>query len=80
MDGPCSGVSRQVMNFKALQLTKFLVNIGPGARTGTVTKAWKKADIDAQWKETGWAKRQASKEIRAAMTDFDRFVTSYDAV
>nr|ABX44817.1 putative 60S ribosomal protein RPL14 [Flustra foliacea] len=73
VDGPCSGVSRQMINFKSLQLTKFLVKVGPGARTNTVTKAWKKADITAKWAESSWAKRQESLAVRASMSDFDRF-------
>ncbi|KAF6028323.1 RPL14 [Bugula neritina] len=50
VDGPCSGVARHVANFKALQLTKYVVKVGPGARTGTVTKAWTKADITSKFK------------------------------
>ena len=75
-DGPCSGVSRQVLNFKQLQLTKFLLKLGPGARTSTVIKQWKKDDINAKWAETSWAKRQQNSELRAAMTDFDRLVSN----
>ena len=75
-DGPCSGVSRQVLNFKQLQLTKFLLKLGPGARTSTVTKQWEKDDINAKWAETSWAKRQQNSELRAAMSDFDRLVTN----
>lgn len=73
-DGPCSGVSRQVINFKALQLTKFVIKIGPGARTSTVTKVWKKDDISTKWAETSWAKRQVNLSLRANMSDFDRLV------
>ena len=60
------------MNFKTVQLTKFMVKIGPGARTGTVTKAWKKGGVTEKWQETDWAKRQVAKQARAAMSDFDR--------
>lgn len=72
VDGPRSGVARQVMNLKLLQLTKFMVKIGPGARTATVTKAWDKAEVSKQWAETTWAKRIESNKVRANMTDFDR--------
>lgn len=72
VDGPCSDVSRQMINFKTLQLTKFTVRIGPGSRTGTVTKAWKAADISAKWAESGWAKRQEAIAARKLMNDFDR--------
>ena len=72
VDGPCSGVARHMINFKTLQLTKFVVKIGPGARTGTVTKAWEKEGVTAKWEESGWAKRQQALAARASMTDFDR--------
>ncbi|XP_067928313.1 large ribosomal subunit protein eL14-like [Watersipora subatra] len=73
VDGPCSGAARQMINFKALQLTKFVVKIGPGARTGTVTKAWNAADISTKWAESSWAKRQQAIATRASLTDFDRY-------
>ncbi|GFS20011.1 60S ribosomal protein L14-like [Elysia marginata] len=73
VDGPCSGVNRKDMNFKALHLTQFKIKIGPSARTGTVRKAWEKAEIDQKWSETTWAKKLANVEKRANLTDFDRF-------
>ena len=72
VDGPRSGVARQMVNFKTLQLTKFVVRIGPGARTGTVVKAWESAGISDKWAESGWAKRQQALAARESMTDFDR--------
>lgn len=44
-----------------------------GARTGAVKKFWEKAEIDAKWKESNWAKRKLQQERRKALTDFDRF-------
>merc|ERR1712121_573723 len=73
VDGPCSGVSRKDMNFKALHLTKHTIKIGPSARSGTVKKAWEKADMTKQWEASTWAKKLASREKRATLTDFDRF-------
>merc|ERR1712142_1029268 len=66
VDGPCSGVSRKDMNFKALHLTKHTIKIGPSARSGTVKKAWEKADMTKQWEASTWAKKPT-------LTDFDRF-------
>merc|ERR1712121_265501 len=73
VDGPCSGVLRQDINFKALHLTGLQVPIGHSARTGTVRKAWEKADITKKWQETTWAKKIAARERRAELTDFERF-------
>ncbi|XP_059139449.1 large ribosomal subunit protein eL14-like [Physella acuta] len=60
VDGPCSGVGRKDLNFKALHLTQFTINIGPSARSGTVKKAWEKEEITKKWE-------------RAELTDFERF-------
>merc|ERR1712066_644570 len=73
IDGPCSGVSRKDINFKALHLTSFTVKIGHSARSGTVRKAWDKAEISKKWAESSWAKKLASQEKRSQLSDFDRF-------
>merc|ERR1711993_56892 len=73
IDGPCSGVSRKDINFKALHLTSFVVKIGHSARSGTVRKAWEKAEISKKWEATTWAKKIAARERRAELTDFERF-------
>ncbi|XP_062592983.1 large ribosomal subunit protein eL14-like [Saccostrea cucullata] len=73
VDGPCSGVSRQQINFKALQLTSIMMKIPRGLRPGNLAKAWEKQEVKKQWDSTTWAKKIASKEKRAQLTDFDRF-------
>ncbi|PVD21472.1 hypothetical protein C0Q70_19645 [Pomacea canaliculata] len=73
VDGPCSGVTRQDINFKALHLTKLKINIGASARTGTVRKAWEKEDISTKWEQTTWAKKLAARKRRSELTDFERF-------
>jgi len=73
VDGPCSGVARQSMNFKQLHLTKFVLEFPHSARTKTVRKAWEKADVNKKWLETTWAKKIAATEKRKNLTDFDRF-------
>ena len=62
IDGPCSGVLRRDVNFKALHLTKFTIKIGPSARTGTVRKKWEADEITKKWQETTWAKKIAARE------------------
>merc|ERR1739838_1100600 len=73
VDGPCSGVSRKDMNFKALHLTPITIKIGHSARAGAVRKAWEKAEVSKKWAESTWAKKLASREKRAQLTDFERF-------
>ena len=74
MDGPCTGVKRQQMNFKALHLTRFVLKLGPGARTGTVIKQWTLEEVAKNWEATSWAQKMAAKKRRANLTDFDRLV------
>merc|ERR1719228_1892414 len=63
IDGPCSGVLRKDINFK----------IGQSSRSGTVRKAWEKAEITKKWEATTWARKIAARERRAELTDFERF-------
>ena len=51
------------MNFKQMHLTKFVVKIPPGARTGTLRKAWEKAEMTKKWEETTWAKKIALRGL-----------------
>ncbi|XP_059142860.1 large ribosomal subunit protein eL14-like [Physella acuta] len=61
VDGPCSGVGRKDLNFRALHLTQFTINIGPSARSGTVKKAWEKEEITKKWEQSIWAKKLARR-------------------
>merc|ERR1711971_142271 len=73
VDGPCTGVSRKQINFKALHLTSLKMEIPRAVRTGTLTKAWKKEGMQKKWEATSWAKKLADREKRAQLSDFDRF-------
>uniref|UniRef100_A0A915PQ88 Large ribosomal subunit protein eL14 n=1 Tax=Setaria digitata TaxID=48799 RepID=A0A915PQ88_9BILA len=73
IDGPSTGVRRSVRNFKDLHLTKFRIPLRHGMRTKNVKKAFDEAKISEKWVETLWAQKLAKKEIKAKMTDFDRF-------
>ncbi|CAK63605.1 unnamed protein product (macronuclear) [Paramecium tetraurelia] len=74
IDGPTTGVQRQVIPIRRLTLTKFnLKGATRGARTGVITKAIKKSDPFAQYQNTIAAKKVAKKALRAKLTDFDRF-------
>ncbi|CAD8088747.1 unnamed protein product [Paramecium sonneborni] len=74
IDGPTTGVQRQVIPIRRLTLTKFnLKGATRGARTGVITKAIKKSDPFAQYAQTLAAKKVAKKVLRAKLNDFDRF-------
>lgn len=69
-----SGVPRQGISCAHVTLTPILIDKLPrGARSGTVEKYWKKADVDAQWGASAWAKKIAAREARRQLSDFDRF-------
>ena len=75
IDGPAdiTGVSRQVIPFKRVALTDFVVKIQMNAREKTLNKAWAEADVMAKWEASSWAKKLASRKKRASLNDFDRF-------
>jgi len=73
VEGPHSGVKRQQIPIRWLQMTDLKCEIGRGARQKTLKAAMAEADMENKWKATGWAKKLAIKEFRANMTDFDRF-------
>lgn len=73
VDGPSSHIRLQALNIKSLHLTKYLLKILPGARSGTVKKLWDKHDINKKWQESRWCKKLEAKHKRLTMTDFDRY-------
>ncbi|XP_077982865.1 large ribosomal subunit protein eL14-like [Glandiceps talaboti] len=73
VDGPCTGVLRQALNFKRLHLTPFNIKIPHSVKTKVVRKKFEEAEIKKQWEATNWAKKIEIKKKRAALTDFDRF-------
>ncbi|XP_069816488.1 large ribosomal subunit protein eL14 [Dendropsophus ebraccatus] len=73
VDGPCTGVRRQAMPFKCMQLTDFVLKFPHSARQKYVRVAWEKAKINDKWTETSWAKRIDARQRKAKMTDFDRY-------
>merc|ERR1719499_2010486 len=75
VDGPESvtGVRRHMLPVKRLSLTDFVARIPRGAREKTLRMALDKDEIMKKWSETAWAKKLAGKEVRAKMTDFERF-------
>ena len=64
---------RVLYPLKRLTLTKLVVPITRGSRTGTLTKACETFGLDKKWVETPTAKKIAQREKRANLTDYDRF-------
>ncbi|XP_002129628.2 large ribosomal subunit protein eL14 [Ciona intestinalis] len=73
VNGPCSKVPRCVVNLKQIKITQFRIKMPFGARAGVVGKAWEKANINALWAETKWAKKIESKAKKASLSDYDRY-------
>lgn len=73
IDGPNTGVARQVISFKRIMLTDLKVKIQRNARQTTITKAWTEGDTQAKWDASSWAKRLSKKKVRSNLSDFDRF-------
>ncbi|XP_075886484.1 large ribosomal subunit protein eL14 [Nelusetta ayraudi] len=73
VDGPCTGVKRQALPFKVMQLTDYVIKVPHSARQKFVRKAWEKALVTEKWVQSSWAKKIEAREKRAKMTDFDRF-------
>jgi len=78
IDGPAtdskSAVPRQAISLSQCVLTPLVIAKLPrAAGTGAVKAAWQKAGIETKWQESTWAKKRAQKEVRANLTDFQRF-------
>mmetsp|Transcript_89163 Transcript_89163/g.123834 ORF Transcript_89163/g.123834 Transcript_89163/m.123834 type:complete len:133 (-) Transcript_89163:49-447(-) len=73
IEGPSTGVPRQVIPYTRIALTDFTVKIQRNARQKTLNKAWEEADIINKWEATSWAKKLSARKKRASMNDFDRF-------
>jgi large subunit ribosomal protein L14e len=72
IDGP--KIQRQAISLAKVVLTPIVLpNLPRSARTAVVNKKWAAADIDSKWAATAWAKKLASKQRRAQLSDFERF-------
>ncbi|GAM18673.1 hypothetical protein SAMD00019534_018480 [Acytostelium subglobosum LB1] len=71
--GPSTGVPRHVINLKWISLSKLKLNILRGARTGTLNKAIKAADLDNKISGLRLVKAVAAAEKKTSATDFERF-------
>merc|ERR1711976_1123592 len=74
VDGPTTGVDRQVMPAKRIQLTKFRINaVMRNQHTGSLIKNINAFGLEKRWAETGFAKKLRAQKLRAQNSDFNRF-------
>lgn len=73
IDGPMTGVARQILAFKHLRLTKIVVKLPRGAREKTVKKVWQAEQVSEKWSQTASAKKAAQLKVRKNLNDFERF-------
>ena len=73
MEGPCTDVPRQALNFKSLQLTDFVISISHSTKTKLVKKAFEDAEISKKWAESAWARKLERRRQRRLLSDFDRY-------
>jgi large subunit ribosomal protein L14e len=68
-----TGIKRQIIAFKRINLTDLKIKIPRNAREKTLKNAWAREDTLAKWEATPWAMKLAKKQKRANLSDFDRF-------
>jgi len=75
VDGPESmtGVTRHVANFKDISLTDIVIKCPRGARNKALEKAVTKSEALLKWSKTNWGKKLNAKNVKANLTDFQRF-------
>jgi large subunit ribosomal protein L14e len=73
VDGPTSGVARQPLGFRRMELTNFVVKVPRTIGSKSLKKAIEKDGFDKKWAESKYAKKIDISKKRAALTDFDRF-------
>ena len=64
---------RVLYPLKRLTLTKLVVPIQRGSRTGTLEKACEEFKLTEKWEGTPTAKKNAQREKRAGLSDWERF-------
>ncbi|CEJ00037.1 Putative 60S ribosomal protein L14e [Rhizopus microsporus] len=74
IDGPTTGVARQAFPFRRMVLTPIVIkNLPRSIGQGALKKAIEKSDVVAAWNKTAWAKKIEQRNVRASLSDFDRF-------
>ncbi|KAJ1920594.1 hypothetical protein IWQ60_000983 [Tieghemiomyces parasiticus] len=78
IEGPTTGVPRQVFPLRRMILTKLVLkNLPKNAGSGYLKKLVTEQEIDAKWSTTSWAQKLARRVTRAELSDFQRFQVGY---
>lgn len=67
------GIQRQVIPIARLQLTKQVLAVGRGVRTGKLRKTLTKENVQKSYDESALGKSYARQNRREQLTDFERF-------
>ena len=67
------GISRQAIPVRRLQLTKQVLKVGRGIRTGKLSKLIAKENVQKTFNESSIGRAYASQSRRQELTDFERF-------
>merc|ERR1719152_384947 len=73
VDGPTTGVMRQPIPLKWLNLTDFKCDLKRGAKEKALKSALKESDAIASFEKSAWGKKIATKAKKATLTDYERF-------
>ena len=74
IDGPTTGVDRQIMPTKRLSLTKYRVkSVLRNQKQSVIRKNLESFELEKRWNESTRGKRMTSEKRRMANNDFDRF-------
>merc|ERR1712080_89898 len=73
VDGPTTGVDRQVIPAKRIALTRFRIkSVLRNQKVSVLKKNIEAFNLNKRWSETAFAKRLEQAKIRAGLTDFQR--------
>merc|ERR1719335_1062299 len=73
VDGPTTGVMRQPIPLKWLNLTDFKVELKRGAKQKALKAAMKEEGVLEKFGASAWGKKLAIKAKKATLTDYERF-------
>ena len=73
IDGPSTGVEKQVMPFKRISLTEYVLKIKRNAKSANIAKVFDSEGIQAKWEASEFGKKNVNRLRRAKLNDFERF-------
>jgi len=73
VDGPTTAVKRQEISLRRVSLTDFKMDVARGVNRAELKSAVEKFDLIKKWENTPFAKKIHRCQVRARLTDFDRF-------